>query len=270
MNIEIANRLQKLRKEKGYSQEQLAEALGLSRQAVSKWERAEASPDTDNLICLAKLYGISLDELLATSDTIEEIKKSNENNENKKDRVKVSFSGIDVEGKNGERVHVGFDGIKVNDSNGHCHCDSHYDDLTKTQRLVKEAFDGFIFFGILTAYIIMGAVYDLWHPGWIIFLFLPVLGSVVDMFIYKRITKFCYPVFITAIYLILGFEFDGWHPYWCLFLTIILFYMLFSPIDKIIHRNDPEYNKEYDDDDDDDDDDSVNIKVEGINIELNK
>ena len=59
MNIEIANRLAKLRKEKGYSQEELAEKLGLSRQAVSKWERAESSPDTDNLICLAKLYNVS-------------------------------------------------------------------------------------------------------------------------------------------------------------------------------------------------------------------
>ena len=73
MNLEIANRLQKLRKEKGYSQEQLAAELGISRQAVSKWERAESSPDTDNLICLAKLYGVSLDELLSTDETVEEI-----------------------------------------------------------------------------------------------------------------------------------------------------------------------------------------------------
>ena len=71
MNLEIANRLQKLRKENGYSQEQLALELGISRQAVSKWERAESSPDTDNLILLARLYNVSLDELLSTDDSTE-------------------------------------------------------------------------------------------------------------------------------------------------------------------------------------------------------
>lgn len=64
MNVETANKLVKLRKSHNMSQEALAEQLGVSRQAVSKWERAESSPDTDNLIALAKLYGISVDELL--------------------------------------------------------------------------------------------------------------------------------------------------------------------------------------------------------------
>ena len=66
MNVETANRLQQLRKKNNLSQEELAEKIGISRQAVSKWERAEASPDTDNLILLARLYGVSLDELLRT------------------------------------------------------------------------------------------------------------------------------------------------------------------------------------------------------------
>ena len=64
MNIEIANRLVERRRAAGYSQEALAAALGVSRQAVSKWERGESAPDTDNLIALARLYQISLDELL--------------------------------------------------------------------------------------------------------------------------------------------------------------------------------------------------------------
>ncbi|RDB62798.1 XRE family transcriptional regulator [Gordonibacter sp. 28C] len=68
MNVEIAQRLSARRKQSGLSQEALAEKLGVSRQAVSKWERSESSPDTDNLIALAQLYGVSLDELLYVDD----------------------------------------------------------------------------------------------------------------------------------------------------------------------------------------------------------
>ena len=68
MNVEIAQRLAERRKQAGLSQEALAARLGVSRQAVSKWERSESSPDTDNLIALAQLYGVSLDELLYVDD----------------------------------------------------------------------------------------------------------------------------------------------------------------------------------------------------------
>ena len=52
------------RKKAGLSQEVLASRLGVSRQAVSKWETGAADPSTANLLALAKLYGVSPEELL--------------------------------------------------------------------------------------------------------------------------------------------------------------------------------------------------------------
>jgi transcriptional regulator with XRE-family HTH domain len=86
MNIEIANRLVQLRKKNGLSQEELAEKLGISRQAVSKWERAESSPDTDNLISIAKLYNVSLDELLQTDEDPEVLRARAREKEEDPDR----------------------------------------------------------------------------------------------------------------------------------------------------------------------------------------
>ncbi len=71
MNIEIANKLQQMRKKNNLSQEELAAKMGVTRQAVSKWERAESAPDMENLILLSKLYGVTIDELLNTSVTPE-------------------------------------------------------------------------------------------------------------------------------------------------------------------------------------------------------
>ena len=73
MTIEIADRLIALRKRKGLSQEELAELLGISRQAVSKWERAESGPDIDNAILLSRFYNISLDELFGNKPEYERV-----------------------------------------------------------------------------------------------------------------------------------------------------------------------------------------------------
>jgi transcriptional regulator with XRE-family HTH domain len=51
----IGNRIAELRKAKGFTQEYVADQLGVSRQAVSKWEQDQTSPDTKNLIALAQL-----------------------------------------------------------------------------------------------------------------------------------------------------------------------------------------------------------------------
>ena len=70
--MEIAERLQKLRRKAGYSQEQTAELLGISRQAVSKWEKGLSEPSTSNLIVLAKVFGVSVEELLKNVGSGEE------------------------------------------------------------------------------------------------------------------------------------------------------------------------------------------------------
>ena len=132
MDLAMAQRLVVRRKAAGLSQEALAAQLGVSRQAVSKWERSESSPDTDNLIALAALYGVSLDELLygeaasdadssedGSTETVDEAKEAEDSAEHAdcgdKPLVDISLArGIHVIDPNkGEEVHVGWNGIHV-------------------------------------------------------------------------------------------------------------------------------------------------------------
>ena len=62
--MEFGNKLYELRKEKGLSQEELANHLEVTRQTVSKWELGDSTPDLDKLVLLAELFEISLDELV--------------------------------------------------------------------------------------------------------------------------------------------------------------------------------------------------------------
>ncbi len=68
----LANRISRLRKEKKLSQEFVADTLHVSRQAVSKWENGLSSPDTENLIALAKLLEVDVD-FLATGELTEDV-----------------------------------------------------------------------------------------------------------------------------------------------------------------------------------------------------
>lgn len=62
--MEISRRIQESRKKRGISQEQLAEVLGVSRQAVSKWESGQALPEIDKIIGMSDYFGVSTDWLL--------------------------------------------------------------------------------------------------------------------------------------------------------------------------------------------------------------
>lgn len=228
MNIKIADRLVDLRKKNGYSQEQLAEKLGLSRQAVSKWERAEASPDTDNLICLAKLYNISLDELLNSDETIDEIAK--ETKEKQKENITINGNEVHVTSKDGTTVH-----IKTKDEEDD---DEEEKEIkpTKKNELISAILNGVCVLGSLIAYFILSFRTLGFAKYWPIIIIAISLPTIYDAIYKKKFCAFAYPLFVAGVYCLLGTFLNLWHPYWFVFLTIPLFYIIFSPIDKLIRK----------------------------------
>ena len=62
--MEFNNKLYELRKQKGFSQEELANRLNVSRQTISKWEIGESTPDMEKLVAISDLFNVSLDELV--------------------------------------------------------------------------------------------------------------------------------------------------------------------------------------------------------------
>ena len=226
MNLEIANRLQKLRKENGYSQEELADKLGISRQAVSKWERAESSPDTDNLIILARLYNVSLDELLSDNESSEEIK----NRIKDKEDIKNSIRLTDDEGQS-----VVFEDNKVKFFNK----DGSEENINKGFLVAKGIYSGIVVFSTLIAFLLWGFLANGWYVSWVLWVLMPSLLSVMDCIEKKRFSAFAFPCLITALYCYLGMEFKLWHPYWILFLAIPVFYLITDPIDKYLLKTKP-------------------------------
>ena len=64
MAMNISDRIQYLRKQKGYSQEELADKIGVSRQAVSKWESEQSTPDLEKIITMSELFEVTTDYIL--------------------------------------------------------------------------------------------------------------------------------------------------------------------------------------------------------------
>ena len=177
MNIKLADRLVALRKENKLSQEALAEKLGLSRQSISKWERAEASPDTDNLIALAELYGMSLDELLGNEPVkVEKSEKSTEKKDNKLLKLSpilllvavavYAVGGIAIGGKWWATAWVLFTLVLS------------FTLYSTSKSVVKRG----VRMALTTAstilatasiYVLLGMLFSLWNMAWIVFLLIP-------------------------------------------------------------------------------------------------
>lgn len=88
--MELEEKLSILRRQKGYSQQELAEHLNVSRQAVSMWESGATFPSTDNLYLLSRLYGVTIDEILDRTPLKDEAEtKAEEQPEKKKLRGRL-------------------------------------------------------------------------------------------------------------------------------------------------------------------------------------
>ena len=268
MTIEIADRLVKLRKKYGYSQEELADKLGLSRQAVRKWERAEASPDTDNLICLAKLYGVSLDELLATDEDIdtiveeqvkenkEEAPKADAQEEEKKDKVTIDDDGVVIFSKKGKKVTINDDGVTCYNADGTVKKHNF-----NTKSAIIGAIEATLFTLATVAYIVLGATLGWWHIAWIVFFIPDILCSVLRCFQYKNANHFnmafvsVFTFFLVCLFLpevVTGMP-ALWHPMWIVFLAIPLYHSTVGTINKVTGKKDDDCKCCCDDDDEDDD-----------------
>ena len=62
--MDFGDRLKQIRMNQGLSQEQLAEKIGVSRQAITKWETGRGLPDVENMVILAEIFKMTLDELV--------------------------------------------------------------------------------------------------------------------------------------------------------------------------------------------------------------
>lgn len=191
MNIEIANRLVQLRKDHNLSQEALAAKLGISRQAVSKWERAEASPDTDNLMALAELYGMTLDDLLNAVNDKYQISTAEDVNEQKTKEPKTARQLLGIK-------MVKFPAPIL---------------IVALYLILGFCFDGWhpgwLVLMLIPIYYCTGAAFCIRRKKAML-LTLP------------------YPIVVVTIYLLLGFTLSWWHPAWIVFLTVPLYYWLIS------------------------------------------
>lgn len=248
MTIETANKLLKLRKQHNLSQEELAEKLGISRQAVSKWERAEASPDTDNLILLARLYQVSLDELLNVDIKLydkDTIKLTKPQDEPKQDNTytKSTDEGFNPNSYMVNTVQPTYQGIastvnsatKVNFSQGMFRLlDILADNLELFMSKKGISYRWlylFPYYAIAVGlFFVFGYLID-FSLSWGWFLTIPLYYTTIKCLEKRNPYIFCYPVVALIMFFIQGYLL-GFDISWLWFLTIPLYYTIIPAIKK--------------------------------------
>lgn len=205
MDLAMAQQLVDRRKAAGLSQEALAAQLGVSRQAVSKWERSESSPDTDNLIALAALYGVSLDELLYG-----EAVDSTDNSQTDDETQNSNAGTVTIDDETFSSWKEAHD--KLDHHGKHFH--------TKVGR----AWNKFPFPALVAlAYLVLGIVYGTWGMGLFLVFLVPVyyaIGDFIDRRHLSKLIEAIYPAAAIAWFLYMWLCLGQPHPAWIILITI--------------------------------------------------
>ena len=188
MNVVLGENLAKYRKKAGYSQEELADKLGVSRQAVSKWERGEASPDTENLIALSRLYGVTLDDLV-NKEPSESETKTNEKKDDNRNYVHIGLDGIHVKDDEDE-VHIDKCGIHINEGKEKIKKEFEKEFGGDKFYLAKKVSSSILYPLVIVTYLLLGFLLknqNGWAIYWTLFFIPEIFNSFIVCIYFKRL-----------------------------------------------------------------------------------
>lgn len=210
----VSEKLLSLRKEHGFSQEYLAGELGISRQAISKWERGETLPNTESLMALSVIYGVSVDELLCMNT-----------DEKLQENIPVS---------NNMTFEQGFVPTFEDCQKKEISSDNFNSLMIGCEKIFETDVFKFVFTSypiIVTAvYLFFGAVFHLWAYAWLVFMTIPLFYTAVPAIKKRNANIFCYPVLVATIYLAIGMAFRIWTMTLFLFFTIPIYYIAIATL----------------------------------------
>lgn len=218
MNNNFGEFLYTLRKEKGMTQAELADKLGVSNKAVSKWETGDAMPETSLLLPISRIFGVSVDELLSGERTATVSESEPEIIDSERDGDNIENNGEDkTENSTAIDRHIFTRGKD--------------DNKTLLDKICGAVCASVMLIGV-ALYIFLGCFADLWDPYWVLVVVCGLSCGIISCIFdicnkQKREKKYARgenPIFgsvcgivilsCVAIYIVISAFTGLWHPLW--------------------------------------------------------
>jgi transcriptional regulator with XRE-family HTH domain len=213
----ISETIKALRRKNDMSQEQLAESLFVSRQAISKWERGEAMPDIENLASLSELFGVTVDDLITGTNILESAGTSTKTSYMEDESIqerKIKFKHLRTKADTLMIIAImlyiispflfilfsyhnfifAVFGLVIATATGLIiysgSIRTEYKDLVGITNENQDEYNSpfankvssIVSILATITFLILGFFYGLWHPGWIVFLLVPLSRAIIVAF----------------------------------------------------------------------------------------